>query len=106
MKTLNPVTIVALIMSCILLLFAAYGAYFLIRMKWSRIKANRTIDTYMFCEAVHSIENIMDGDFYHVNQEFVKEKIWKLGLDVRCNSGKQEQVNVLLKKYQTKYFKK
>jgi hypothetical protein len=106
MKELNPITTVALVMSCILLLFAVYGAYYLIRIWWSKIKADRIMDLYIFCESIHMIENVMDTDFSNKHQEYVKEKIWKLGLDCGHNSAKREQIDVLVRKYSQKYFGK
>jgi hypothetical protein len=104
MKELNPITTVALILSCIFLLFAAYGAYRLINLWWQRIKAGRVIDLYIFCESIHMIENVMDTDFSNKHQEYVKGQIWKLGLTTGYDSAKKEQVDVLLRKYQNKYF--
>jgi hypothetical protein len=106
MKELNPITTVALIMSCILLLFALYGAYRLVGLWWSRIKANRAIDLYLFCETVKLIEMRMETDFHNNDQEYVKEKIWKLGLDCGHDSAKREQIDVLVRKYSQKYFGK
>jgi hypothetical protein len=106
MKELNPITTVALIMSCILLLFAAYGAYRLIGLWWSNIKADRIMDLYIFCESIYMIENVMDTDFSNKHQEYVKGQIWKLGLTTGYDSAKKEQIDVLLRKYSQKYFGK
>ena len=104
MKTLDPITTVALILSCVLLLFAVYGAYYLIRKWWSKIQADRAIRLYLFCETVKLIENQMYLDFFNQDRESVKQKIWKLGLDCERDAAKQEQIDVLLRKYQNKYF--
>ena len=101
---LDPITTVALILSCALLLLAAYGAYYLVRKWWAKIKADRAIDLYLFCESVKLIEMRMETDFYNRDQKWVKEYIWKLGLDRGHDPAKREQIDVLLRKYQNKYF--